>query len=145
VASKFRLTLQIAFGNVRPHIEPEPRKCLKCYHRWVDVSPERSATEVAPPSGFPSRQSGYAAALKPLPRFLLCGYARTLAGKAVILGSDLNGRTVECPLTRDEVAARVKWVAHAHALAQERAARALNAAHRRQAGGGLEFEPPEQT
>jgi hypothetical protein len=85
------------------------------------------------------------AALKPLPRFLLCGYARTLAGKAVILGSDLNGRTVECPLTRDEVAARVKWVAHAHALAQERAARALNAAHRRQAGGGLEFEPPEQT
>jgi hypothetical protein len=68
------------------------------------------------------------------------GYAHPLAGKALILGCDRFGNTVACPLTREEVEARIRWVAQAHALAAERAQRAIDAAYYRSMGCEVETD-----
>lgn len=74
------------------------------------------------------------------PCFRFTGYAHPLAGKTLVLGCDRSGCTVDCPLSAEQFRPRVHWVQSAHALAQERAARAIDAAYYRSMGCEVETE-----
>lgn len=73
-----------------------------------------------------------------LPCFRFDGYHHPLAGKAVLLGCDRAGETVDCPLDIEAVTARVRWLEAAHALAQTRADIAISAAQHRADGFNVE-------
>lgn len=78
--------------------------------------------------------------LKRLPCFRVEGYAHPLAGKALVLGCDRFGQTVECPLTREELESRLRWVDGAHAIASVRAKQAIAAAQHRARGLNVETD-----
>lgn len=78
--------------------------------------------------------------LKPNACFRFEGYLQPLAGKALILGCNNEGRTIACPLTLEQVQSRVHWVDQAHALAKVRADQAISAAYYRSMGCEVETE-----
>ena len=80
--------------------------------------------------------------LKPNACFVLLGYAQPLAGKALLVGCDQWGETIDCPLDADGAAALVvAWVPQETALAQVRTDIALGAAEARAYGLEVKTSP----
>lgn len=76
--------------------------------------------------------------LKSLPCFRFGDYRQPLAGKALLLGCDQYGASVDCPLELGDIEARTQWVDSAHAIAQARANQASSAADYRARGFNVE-------
>lgn len=46
---------------------------------------------------------------KPWPAFHFAGYGQALSGKCLVASADARGRTTDCPLDAESIAAMVRW------------------------------------